>query len=586
MIALLDAHRAGLLRREHWLPNILSGAIVGVVALPLAMAFAIASGAKPEQGLYTAIVAGLLVSILGGTRLQIAGPTGAFIVILAGITAEHGIAGLQLATLMAGMILLLLGVARLGTIIKYIPDPVIVGFTAGIAVIIWVSQWKDFFGLPATTGAHFHEKVWHLLEALPHLHLMTTALAVLSLLLVLYTVKIPGLKKVPGPLAALVVATLVQASLDLPGIATIGSTFGGIPAGLPSLQFPDFTVNQVIQLIGPAFTIAMLGAIESLLSAVVADGMAGTRHNSNQELIGQGIANIVTPLFGGFAATGAIARTATNIRNGGTSPLAGIVHAATLVLVVLLLAPLATHIPLAALAAILFVVAWNMSEAGHFVRMVRCAPRADVVILLVTFALTVFADLVVAVNIGVILATLHFLRRMAASVEVAQVAEQDLHREYAHLGFNALPRGVMVYAVEGPFFFGAVENFERALASTHSDPRHLILRLRRMPFIDATGLQALEDAIRGFHARGVEVMLCGANARVERKLARAGILDLVGQARYFKTCGEAISQCHDMEVQERESSESLARDPRELTQTVSRGHLRHPPEQPGSGNGD
>ena len=586
MIALLDAHRAGLLRREHWLPNILSGAIVGVVALPLAMAFAIASGAKPEQGLYTAIVAGLLVSILGGTRLQIAGPTGAFIVILAGITAEHGIAGLQLATLMAGMILLLLGVARLGTIIKYIPDPVIVGFTAGIAVIIWVSQWKDFFGLPATTGAHFHEKVWHLLEALPHLHLMTTALAVLSLLLVLYTVKIPVLKKVPGPLAALVVATLVQASLDLPGIATIGSTFGGIPAGLPSLQFPDFTVNQVIQLIGPAFTIAMLGAIESLLSAVVADGMAGTRHNSNQELIGQGIANIVTPLFGGFAATGAIARTATNIRNGGTSPLAGIVHAATLVLVVLLLAPLATHIPLAALAAILFVVAWNMSEAGHFVRMVRCAPRADVVILLVTFALTVFADLVVAVNIGVILATLHFLRRMAASVEVAQVAEQDLHREYAHLGFNALPRGVMVYAVEGPFFFGAVENFERALASTHSDPRHLILRLRRMPFIDATGLQALEDAIRGFHARGVEVMLCGANARVERKLARAGILDLVGQARYFKTCGEAISQCHDMEVQERESSESLARDPRELTQTVSRGHLRHPPEQPGSGNGD
>ena len=586
MIALLDAHRAGLLRREHWLPNILSGAIVGVVALPLAMAFAIASGAKPEQGLYTAIVAGLLVSILGGTRLQIAGPTGAFIVILAGITAEHGIAGLQLATLMAGMILLLLGVARLGTIIKYIPDPVIVGFTAGIAVIIWVSQWKDFFGLPATTGAHFHEKVWHLLEALPHLHLMTTALAVLSLLLVLYTVKIPVLKKVPGPLAALVVATLVQASLDLPGIATIGSMFGGIPAGLPSLQFPNFTVNQVIQLIGPAFTIAMLGAIESLLSAVVADGMAGTRHNSNQELIGQGIANIVTPLFGGFAATGAIARTATNIRNGGTSPLAGIVHAATLVLVVLLLAPLATHIPLAALAAILFVVAWNMSEAGHFVRMVRCAPRADVVILLVTFALTVFADLVVAVNIGVILATLHFLRRMAASVEVAQVAEQDLHREYAHLGFNALPRGVMVYAVEGPFFFGAVENFERALASTHSDPRHLILRLRRMPFIDATGLQALEDAIRGFHARGVEVMLCGANARVERKLTRAGILDLVGQARYFKTCGEAISQCHDMEVQERESSESLARDPRELTQTVSRGHLRHPPEQPGSGNGD
>ena len=546
MIALLEAHRAGLLRRKHWLPNILSGAIVGVVALPLAMAFAIASGAKPEQGLYTAIVAGLLVSILGGTRLQIAGPTGAFIVILAGVTAEHGIAGLQLATLMAGMILLLLGVARLGTIIKYIPDPVIVGFTAGIAVIIWVSQWKDFFGLPAVSGAHFHEKVWHLLEVLPNLHLMTTGLAVLSLLLVLYTAKIPGLRRVPGPLAALIIATVIQSSLNLPGVATIGSAFGGIPAGLPSLHFPEFTANQVIQLIGPAFTIAMLGAIESLLSAVVADGMTGTRHDSNQELIGQGIANIVTPLFGGFAATGAIARTATNLRNGGTSPLAGIVHTATLVLVVLLLAPLAIHIPLAALAAILFVVAWNMSEAGHFVRMVRRAPRADVVILLVTFSLTVFADLVVAVNIGVILATLHFLRRMAASVEVALLDENELHREYAHLGFKTLPPGVMVYAVEGPFFFGAVENFERALASTHSDPHLLILRLRRMPFIDATGLQALEDAIRGFHGRGVAVVLCGANARVERKLARAGILDLIGQSHYFKTCGEAISLCDSL----------------------------------------
>lgn len=546
MIALLEAHRAGLLRRKHWLPNIVSGAIVGVVALPLAMAFAIASGAKPEQGIYTAIVAGLLVSVMGGTRLQIAGPTGAFIVILAGVTAEHGIAGLQLATLMAGLILLLLGLARLGTIIKYIPDPVIVGFTAGIAVIIWVSQWKDFFGLPAVSGAHFHEKIWHLLGMLPHLHLLTTTVAALSLLLVLYAAKIPGLKRVPGPVVALVVATTAQASLDLPGVATIGSAFGSIPAGLPGMHFPEFTASQVIQLIGPAFTIAMLGAIESLLSAVVADGMAGTRHDSNQELIGQGIANLVTPLFGGFAATGALARTATNIRNGGTGPLAGIVHAATLVLVVAVLAPLAVYIPLAALAAILFVVAWNMSEAGHFARMIRCAPRADVVILLVTFSLTVFADLVVAVNIGVILAILHFLRRMAASVAVDQITENELHLEYAHLGFVSLPPGVLVYAVEGPFFFGAVENFERALASTHSDPCILILRLRRMPFIDATGLQVLEDAIRGFHGRGVAVMLCGANTRVERKLARSGILDLIGQTHYFRTCGEAISQSQNL----------------------------------------
>ncbi|MBT9568735.1 MAG: STAS domain-containing protein [Thiobacillus sp.] len=582
MIALLEAHRAGLLSRKHWLPNIVSGAIVGVVALPLAMAFAIASGAKPEHGIYTAIVAGLLVSILGGTRLQIAGPTGAFIVILAGVTAEHGIAGLQLATLMAGVILLLLGAARLGTIIKYIPDPVIVGFTAGIAIIIWVSQWKDFFGLPATAGTHFHEKVWHLLLALPHLHLATTALAALSLLLVLFTAKVPGLKRIPGPLAALVVATLVQVSLDLPGVATIGSAFGGIPAGLPSLQFPEFTANQVIQLIGPAFTIAMLGAIESLLSAVVADGMTGTRHDSNQELIGQGIANIVTPLFGGFAATGAIARTATNIRNGGTSPLAGIVHTVTLVLVVLVLAPLATHIPLAALAAILFVVAWNMSEAGHFVRMVRRAPRADVVILLVTFTLTVFADLVVAVNIGVILATLHFLRRMAASVEVAQVAEHELHREYAHLGFNTLPPGVMVYAVEGPFFFGAVENFERALASTHSDPRLLILRLRRMPFIDATGLQALEDAIRGFLGRGVKVVMCGANARVEAKLSRSGILDLIGQSHYFKTCGEALNRCNDLAARPPDSAASHTPEAKDAPHNVSREYLKRNVGKPDS----
>ncbi len=579
MIALLEAHRAGLLSRKHWLPNILSGTIVGVVALPLAMAFAIASGAKPEQGLYTAIVAGLLVSILGGSRLQIAGPTGAFIVILAGVTAEHGMAGLQIATMMAGLILLLLGVARLGTIIKYIPDPVIVGFTAGIAVIIWVSQWKDFFGLPATTGTHFHDKVWHLLQALPDLHFATTALSVMSLLLVLYSARIPGIRRVPGPLAALVVATSVQASFDFQGVATIGSAFGGIPSGLPSLQFPEVTASQVIQLIGPAFTIAMLGAIESLLSAVVADGMAGTRHHSNQELIGQGVANVVTPLFGGFAATGAIARTATNIRNGGTSPLAGIVHAVTLVLVILLLAPLATHIPLAVLAAILFVVAWNMSEARHFVRMVRRAPRADVVILLVTFMLTVFADLVVAVNIGVILATLHFLRRMAASVEVAQVNEQELHREYAHLGFETLPQGVMVYAVDGPFFFGAVENFEHALASTHSDPRRLILRLRRMPFIDATGLQALEDAIRGFHGRGVEVVLCGANARVERKLSRSGILDLIGPARYFKTCGEAISSCR-AESPQPDQPDAKPADPREAANQVSREYLKRTP-QPG-----
>jgi SulP family sulfate permease len=543
--AILDAYRAGLLRRQHWLPNIVSGVVVGVVALPLAMAFAIASGARPEQGLYTAIVAGLLVSAFGGSRLQIAGPTGAFIVILSGITARYGIDGLQIATLMAGVMLLALGMARMGTIIKFIPDPVIVGFTAGIAVIIWVGQWQYFFGLPPVAGDHFHEKSLHLLQALPHLHPATTALATASLALVFFSARIPGLARIPGPLVALVAATAAQAFFQFDGVATIGSAFGGIPQGLPMPGLPDITFRRVLELIGPAFTIAMLGAIESLLSAVVADGMAGTRHDSNQELVGQGIANMVAPIFGGFAATGAIARTATNIRNGGTGPLSGIVHSLTLVLVLLVLAPLATSVPLAALAAILFVVAWNMADARHFMQMARRAPRADVTILLVTFGLTVFADLVVAVNIGVILATLHFLNRMSSSVEVRQATEEELQQEIVSQGLGQLPPDVLVYSVEGPFFFGAVENFERALAGTHTDPRILIIRLRWVPFMDITGLQTLEEAIRDLQRRGVRVILTGANERVQTKLEKAGVIDLVGPDNSFREFGEALAACHD-----------------------------------------
>jgi len=544
--AILEAYREGLLGRQHWLPNIVSGVIVGIVALPLAMAFAIASGAKPEQGIYTAIVAGCLVSLFGGSRLQIAGPTGAFIVILSSITAEYGIAGLQTATLMAGVILLLLGLTRMGAIIKFIPDPVIVGFTAGIAVIIWVGQWQYFFGLPAVAGGHFHQKLWQLLQSLPDLDLPTTALAVLALVLVIYTARVPGLRRVPGPLVALVVATVVQAVFQFEGIQTIGAAFGGIPQGPPPLQVPDMTVSRILELIGPAFTIAMLGAIESLLSAVVADGMSGTRHDSNKELVGQGIANIVVPFFGGFAATGAIARTATNIRNGGTSPLSGIVHSITLLLILLVMAPLAFHVPLAALAAILFVVSWNMSEARHFLKMVKRAPLADVAILLVTFGLTVFADLVVAVNIGVILATLHFLRRMASSVEVRQATEQELRQEFTHQGITQLPPGVLVFAVEGPFFFGAVENLERALAGTHTDPFVLIIRLRWVPFIDITGLQTLEEVIVDLDKRGVRVMLTGANERVRGKLRRAGILDLIGDQNHFEHLSEALLVCQKL----------------------------------------
>lgn len=540
MIAILEAHRAGLLGRAHWARNIVSGIVVGVVALPLAMAFAIASGAKPEQGLYTVIVAGLLVSMFGGSRLQIAGPTGAFIVILSGITAEHGIDGLQIATMLAGVMLLLLGIARLGAIIKFIPDPVILGFTAGIAVVIWTGQWHDFFGLPTVTGQHFHEKLWHTLQVLPQAQLGTTALATATLLVVLFAPRLPGFKRVPGPLIGLLFATIIQAVFHIEGVATIGSAFGGIPRGLPSFQLPEITADRVIELIGPAFTIAMLGAIESLLSAVVADGMANTRHDSNQELIGQGIANMAAPLFGGFAATGALARTATNVRNGGSSPLAGLVHAVTLVLIVLALAPLAVHIPLAALAAILFVVAWNMSEAHHFITMARRAPAADIVVLLVTFGLTVFVDLVVAVNIGVIVATLHFLRRMASSVEVQQQSHQDLSREFAHRGLT-FPPGVLAFAVEGPFFFGAVENFERALASTRTDPEVLIIRLRWVPFIDITGLQTLEEVIRDLQKRRVRVMLTGANERVTGKLHRAGIVNLIGAENFCADLEQALA---------------------------------------------
>lgn len=542
MIAFAEARQAGLFGRQHWLPNLVAGLIVGIVALPLAMAFAIASGVKPEQGLYTAIIAGIVVSVFGGSRVQIAGPTGAFIVILAGITAQYGVAGLQTATLMAGLILLLMGWARLGGIMRYIPDPVVVGFTTGIATIIWVTQWRDFFGLPAVGGAHFHEKLLHLLQALPGLHLPTTLLAAFALGLLIVCPRVPVLRKVPAPLTAMVAATLIVAIWQPAGVATIGSAFGGIPQSLPEFEVPELGFSRMIELIGPAFTIAMLGAIESLLSAVVADGMAGTRHDSNQELMGQGLANILAPLFGGFAATGAIARTATNIRNGGNSPLAGITHAVVLLAVIVALAPLAVHIPLCALAAILFVVAWNMSELPHFIRMVRRAPRYDVAILLITYLLTVFVDLVVAVNIGVILAALIFLQRMAGAVDVRVHQASELADELRAAGLQELPDDVLVYGIDGPFFFGDAENLEHALVSSHTLPRVLIIRLARVPFVDITAINTLEEVVTTLRKRGVEVMVSEANARVSAKLQHAGISELLGAGRVHATLSSALSR--------------------------------------------
>jgi SulP family sulfate permease len=541
MIALLEAQRAGLFARSRWAPDLLAGLVVGVVALPLSMAFAIASGVKPEQGLYTAIVAGLVVSLFGGSRVQIAGPTGAFIVILAGIVERHGLQGLQEATFLAGVILLAMGLVGFGAVIRFIPDPVILGFTAGIGVIIAIGQLPDLLGLPIHLHGHFHQRIGQVWQALPQWHPATALVGALSLLAVLGSPRVPWLQKVPGPLVALLATTIAQALLLPVGVQTIGSQFGGIPPGLPWPRLPDWDLPRMLELIGPAFTIAMLGAIESLLSAVVADGMAGTRHDSNQELVAQGLANLLSPLCGGIAATGAIARTATNVRNGGRSPLAGIVHSIALVLIIVLLAPLAIHVPLAALAGILLVVAWNMSEVPHFIAMIRRAPRADIAILLVTFMLTVFADLVVAVNIGVILATLQFLRRMATSVEVQVQGEAQLLEEFGHRGFAGLPKGVLVYAVEGPIFFAAVEQFERALHLTDADPRVLILRLRWVPFMDVTGLVAIEDVVRRLRARGIRVLLSGANVRVAGKLERAGVTQALGAENLFTEFSDALA---------------------------------------------
>jgi SulP family sulfate permease len=547
MIALLQARADGLWSRTQIRNNVLAGIVVGIVALPLAMAFAIASGARPEQGIYTAIVAALLTSLFGGTRVQISGPTGAFVAVLSIITAQHGIAGLQIATLMAGVILMSFGFARLGAVIKYIPNQVIVGFTAGIGVIIFVGQWKDFLGLsPAVSGLRFHEKLWSLIQAFPTMNPATAGLGLLALGVLILGNRF--LKRVPAPLVALVIVTVVQTVFNFKGVATVGSAFGGIPRTLPSFSMPALDIARVLSLVGPAFTIALLGAIESMLSAVVADGMTGTKHDSNQELIGQGIANVVTPFFGGFAATGAIARTATNIRNGATSPLAGIVHSIFLISVILLLAPLASAIPLCCLSAILFVVAWNMSEVRHVARLLRGAPRLDVVILLLTFFLTVFVDLVVAVNVGVILAALFFMRRMADSVNIEQQA--DVQPSSSGAG-HAPKSDVLVYSIDGPFFFGAAEKLQHTLKAIQRPATTLILRMGNVPFVDATGIFAIEEIISDFRRHGALVMLVEVRPNVRYKLERAGVIAHLGVENVIDSFELAQSRARELPSRER-----------------------------------
>ena len=550
MFAIQKAYLDGSLSKDKWSNNIIAGLVVGVVALPLAMAFAIASGVTPQAGIYTAIIAGIFVSLFGGSPVQIAGPTGAFIVLLSSIVVNYGFEGLQIATMMAGIMLILMSVAKLGTVIRFIPAPVIMGFTAGIGVTIWVGQWPYFFGFPQLPYmAHFHEKLWAMIQSLPNSDLPTLGIAVLSLALLLILPKIPYIKKVPAPIVAMVVATIIQAVYQFPSVLTIGSAFGGIPQGLPEFSIPIISFDKILTLIGPAFTIAMLGAIESLLSAVVADGMSGTKHESNTELFGQGLANIFAPLFGGIASTGAIARTATNIRQGGNSPLAGIIHAITLCIILLFLAPYAVYIPLASMAAILFVVAYNMSDAPRFIRMLILAPRPDQVILLLTFFLTIFTDLVVAVNVGVVLAVLQFMRKMVNTIDVHEASCAELSEQIKHE--ITIHPDIMVYTVEGPLFFGAISAFDRALNSIHKDPKYLIIRFVKVPFVDLTGLRILRSIIEELQKRDIEVLLSDVSYDIRREMYKSNFLDILGRHHMYRKFDSALHKAeHDLALEE------------------------------------
>ncbi|MGE0439849.1 MAG: SulP family inorganic anion transporter [Gemmatimonadales bacterium] len=509
--------------------DLVAGVIVGVVALPLCIAFAIASGVTPERGLYTGIVAGFLISALGGSRVQIGGPTGAFVVIVAGIVTRYGIDGLIVATLLAGGLLVLMGLLQLGGVIKYIPFPVTTGFTAGIALIIFSQQIRDLLGLRVeSVPAEFFGK-WA--TYLGHLGTANPATIGLSAATLAILVGWPRIStRIPAPFVALVVGTAAVQLLALP-VDTIGSRFGVIDATLPSPHWPRVTERMLVDLAGPAFTIALLGAIESLLSAVVADGMIGGRHRSNVELVAQGVANIAAPLFGGIPATGAIARTATNVRNGGRTPVAGIVHAATLLVITLFFGRYAALIPMATLAAILVVVAYHMSEWRTVRSELRGAPRADTAVLLTTFALTVVVDLTVAIAVGMVLAAFLFMKRMAETTSVRAIAgglrddpaEPDPERFERR---RRVPRDVGVYDVNGPFFFGAAEHVRDALRQVHWKPRALILDMEDVPVIDSTGLRALGEVIRQCRREGITIHLADLTEAVRATLAEARLADL------------------------------------------------------------
>ncbi len=531
--------------RTQFSADVTAGIIVGIVALPLAIAFAIASGVAPERGLYTAIVAGFLISALGGSRVQIGGPTGAFIVIVYGIVQQYGYGGLAIATMMAGLMLIVLGVARLGTAIKFIPYPVITGFTSAIALIIFSSQVKDFLGLRmGDVPAEFVEKWNAFAQAIGSVNPWAVLLSGTALAIILIWPRIT--QRIPGAFVALVVTTAMAQLLNLP-VETIGSRFGEIPSGLPSPSIPEMNPAQIAGLVGPAFTIALLAAIESLLSAVVADGMIGGRHRSNMELVAQGVANIASPLFGGIPATGAIARTATNVKNGGRTPVAGVVHAITLLLITLFFGRWAALIPMAALAAILVVVAYHMSEWRTF-RTELGSPKSDVAVLLTTFFLTVLVDLTVAIEVGIVLAALLFMRRMAEVTNVSMITreiddEGDLYTTDSNaVRRRAIPKGVEVYEINGPFFFGAAEQFKDTLGRVARKPRVLIIRMRNVPAIDATGLRALADVTRRTRKDGTLVFLSDVHAQPLVALGRSDLLDEIGDDNIFGNLDDALNR--------------------------------------------
>lgn len=517
--------------------DLMAGLIVGIVALPLAIAFGIASGVSPSQGILTAIIGGFLVSALGGSRVQIGGPTGAFIVIIYGIVSnpQLGLSGLMIATMLAGLFLIILGVCRLGTIIKFIPYPIVVGFTSGIAVTIFTTQIKDLLGLNITEAipADFVSKWIIYFRHITTIDWLTALIGVLSILIIALTPKVS--KKVPGSLVAIIVMTVGVYFLNAHTsmhVTTIGDQFGEIKASIPELQMPAITWEGIKSLLPTAMVIAVLGAIESLLSATVADGVCGDHHNSNQELIGQGVANLCTPLFGGIPCTGAIARTMTNINNGGRTPVAGLIHALVLLVIFLVLMPLAAYIPMACLAGVLVIVSYNMSGWRTFMQLFK-NPKSDVIVLLMTFLLTVIFDLTIAIEVGLLVACLLFMKRMAESTQIKVIADEidpnDETDAEVHEEALTIPEGVEVYEINGPYFFGIANRFEELMAELDNHPKVRIIRMRRVPFIDSTGIHNLQNLCEMSHREGTHIVLSGVTPNVYSVLEHNGFCHLLGK---------------------------------------------------------